>query len=211
MALQEKESRLATALWGARAAFWHWNITADVQNRSAMWFAMTGYQREEWEHDPRPWHSRLHPEDVERVERTIRDHFDGRTQSLEIEYRIRVASGEYRWFQDRGRVNEWDFQGTPTVAIGVSLDIEAQKQAELALRSSEARLETALWGAKIGLWELDFASEQTRWHNDWCERLEITGPLVGCHECGSAPNHGGVITPEQGRVTSLDKIGRAHV
>jgi PAS domain S-box-containing protein len=173
MALQEKESRLATALWGARAAFWHWNITADVQNRSAMWFAMTGYQREEWEHDPRPWHSRLHPEDVERVERTIRDHFDGRTQSLEIEYRIRVASGEYRWFQDRGRVNEWDFQGTPTVAIGVSLDIEAQKQAELALRSSEARLETALWGAKIGLWELDFASEQTRWHNDWCERLDV--------------------------------------
>ncbi|MGE0580587.1 MAG: PAS domain-containing protein [Steroidobacteraceae bacterium] len=173
VALQEKESRLATALWGARAAFWHWNITSDVQTRSAMWFAMTGYQREEWERDARPWHTRLHPEDTERVERTIRDHFEGRSQSLEIEYRIRVATGEYRWFQDRGRVNEWDFQGNPTVAIGVSLDIEAQKQAELDLRSSEARLETALWGAKIGLWELDFATEQTRWHNDWCERLDV--------------------------------------
>jgi len=45
--LQEKESKLATALWGARAAFWHWNVTSDVQARSSMWFAMTGYQREE--------------------------------------------------------------------------------------------------------------------------------------------------------------------
>lgn len=173
VALQEKEARLATALWGARAAFWHWSITSDVSVHSAMWFAMTGYQREEWEREARPWYSRLHPDDVERVERTIRDHFEGRSQSLEFEYRIRVASGEYRWVQDRGRVSEWDFQGNPTVAIGVSLDIEAQKQAELELRSSEARLETAVWGAKIGLWELDFATGQTRWHNDWCERLDL--------------------------------------
>lgn len=175
VALQEKESRLATALWGARAAFWHWNITSGVSVRSAMWFAMTGYQREEWERDARPWHSRLHPDDIERVERTIRDHFEGRTQSLEIEYRIRVASGEYRWMQDRGRVNEWDFQGNPTVAIGVSLDIESQKQAELELHTSEARLETAVWGAKIGLWELDFATGQARWYNDWCGQMDVDG------------------------------------
>ncbi|MBX3695412.1 MAG: PAS domain-containing protein [Steroidobacteraceae bacterium] len=173
VALQEKESRLATALWGARAAFWRWNITSDVQLRSAMWFAMTGYQREEWEGEARPWHSRLHPEDVAHVERTIRDHFEGRTQSLELEYRIRVASGEYRWFQDRGRVNEWDFQGNPTVAIGVSLDIESQKQAEIELLRTEGRLETALWGANIGLWELDFVSGRIRWHNDWCARLGL--------------------------------------
>lgn len=190
VSLQEKESRLATALWGARAAFWKWNITSGVSERSAMWFAMTGFQREEWEREARPWHDRLHPDDVERVERTIRDHFEGRTQSLEIEYRLRVASGEYRWFQDRGRVREWDFQGNATVAIGVSLDIEAQKQAELELRSSEARLETAVWGAKIGLWELDFASEQTRWHNDWCERLDLE-PCEGADhvQCWDARIH----------------------
>ncbi|HNR22695.1 MAG TPA: PAS domain-containing protein [Steroidobacteraceae bacterium] len=173
VALQEKESRLATALWGARAAFWQWNITSDVSARSAMWFAMTGYQREEWERETRPWHSRLHPDDAERVERTVRDHFEGRTQSLEIEYRIRVASGEYRWVQDRGRVTEWDFQGNPTIAIGVSLDIESQKQAELELRASEARLETAVWGAKIGLWEFDFETSHARWYNDWCDQVDF--------------------------------------
>lgn len=173
VALQEKESRLATALWGARAAFWHWNITSDVSTHSAMWFAMTGYQREEWEREARPWHSRLHPEDAERVERTVRDHFEGRSQTLEMEYRIRVASGGYRWIQDRGRVTEWDFQGNPTVAIGVSLDIESQKQAELKLRASEARLETAVWGAKIGLWEYDFETTHARWYNDWCDQMSF--------------------------------------
>lgn len=173
VALQEKESRLATALWGARAAFWEWNLTSDTSAMSAMWFAMTGYKREDWERETHPWRSRIHPEDLERVVRQIEDHFEGRSQLLEIEYRIRTADGRWRWIQDRGRVSEWDFDGKATVAIGVSLDIEAQKQAELELRSSEARLETALWAAKIGLWEIDFASDSTQWHNDWCQQMGI--------------------------------------
>jgi PAS domain S-box-containing protein len=173
VALQEKESRLATALWGARAAFWQWNITTDTSTRSPMWFAMTGYRREDWERESGPWNARLHPEDAERVHQAVRDHLEGRTQSLEIEYRTRIASGEYKWMQDRGRVNEWDFQGNPTVAIGVSLDIDAQKRAELVLRSTEARLETALWAAQIGLWDIDFTAGATRWHNDWCARIGL--------------------------------------
>jgi PAS domain S-box-containing protein len=173
VALAENESRLATALWGARAAFWHWNLTTDTAVRSPLWYAMTGYTRETWDAAPNPWNSRIHPEDRDLVDARIREHLEGRSQSLELEYRIRTAGGEYKWIQDRGRVTEWDFDGHPTAAIGVSLDVDREKRAELELRSSEARLETAVWGAKIGLWELEFASGRPRWHNDWCERMDL--------------------------------------
>ena len=171
--LQENESRLATALWGARAAFWQWHIPTDTTIMSPLWFAMTGYSREQWESISSPWATRVHPDDRERVTEAIRAHLRGEVQSIEMEYRIRTVSGEHKWMLMRGRVVEWDFEGKPTSAIGVSLDIDAQKHAELELLSSEARLETAVWGAGMGLWELDFRREQTRWFSDWCARLDI--------------------------------------
>ena len=34
-------------------------------------------------------------------------------------------------------------------------------------------LETAAWGAGIGLWETNFITDTTRWFNDWCDRHDI--------------------------------------
>jgi PAS domain S-box-containing protein len=173
VALQENEARLATALWGARAAFWQWHVATDVAVMSPLWFAMTGYTREEWESIPNPWTSRIHPDDRAAVQLQIRKHLSGQSTSIEAEYRIRTANGEWKWMLTRGRSVEWDFEGKATSAIGVSLDIDAQKRAERELQSSETRLETAVWGAGMGLWELDFRSENTRWYSDWCDRLDL--------------------------------------
>ena len=173
VALQENEARLATALWGARAAFWQWHVASDVAVMSPLWFAMTGYTREQWESVPNPWDSRIHPDDRAAVQLQIRKHLSGQSTSIEAEYRIRTAGGEWKWMLTRGRAVEWDFEGKATSAIGVSLDIDAQKRAERELQSSETRLETAVWGAGMGLWELDFRSENTRWYSDWCDRLDL--------------------------------------
>ena len=173
VALQENESRLATALWGARAAFWQWHFATDVAVMSPLWFAMTGYSREQWNSTPNPWLSRIHPDDRPAVQSQIRSHLTGQSTSIEVEYRIVCANGEWKWMLTRGRAVEWDFEGKATSAIGVSLDIDAQKRAERELRSSETRLETAVWGAGMGLWELDFRNENTRWYSDWCDRLEL--------------------------------------
>ena len=183
VALQENEARLATALWGARAAFWQWHIVTDTMTLSPLWFAITGYTREQWNSIPKPWTSRLHPEDRDRVSQKIRQHLEGHSQSIETEFRVRTAADDWKWMLMRGRVIEWDFDGRPTSAIGVSLDIDGQKRAELELRSSEARLETAVWGAGMGLWEIEFREECTRWFSDWCERLDLD-PCEGKNHVG---------------------------
>jgi PAS domain S-box-containing protein len=170
---QQNESRLATALWGARAAFWQIHRPSDTAVRSPLWFAMTGYSREAWEQQPQPWLSRIHPDDQPAVQRLIDEHLEGRSQYLELEYRLRCADGSWKWLMDRGRVVEWDFDGQPVAVIGVSIDIDAQKRSEMALRSTEARLETAIWGAGVGLYELDCVSGSTHWLNDWCSRFDI--------------------------------------
>ena len=173
VARSDSESRLATALWGARAAFWQWHVPSNARTSSPLWLAMTGYSRAQWDVMPNPWFSNLHPDDRERVDRQLKEHAQGERDSVEFEYRFQTAGGEYRWMQDRGRAVEWDLQGRPVLVIGVTLDIDAAKHAEAHLRSSESMLETAAWGAGIGLWETNFITDKTRWFNDWCDRHDI--------------------------------------
>ena len=173
VARSDSESRLATALWGARAAFWQWHVPSNARTASPLWLAMTGYSRAQWDAAPNPWFSNLHPEDRERVDRQLREHAQGLRDSVEFEYRFQTASGDYRWMQDRGRAVEWDLSGRPVLVIGVTLDIDAAKRAEANLASSEHMLETAAWGAGIGLWETNFLTDTTRWFNDWCQRHDI--------------------------------------
>ena len=173
VARSDSESRLATALWGARAAFWQWHVPSNARTASPLWLAMTGYSRAQWDQTQNPWFSNLHPDDRDLVDRQLREHARGDRDSVEFEYRFKTAGGDYRWMQDRGRAVEWDLQGRPVLVIGVTLDIEAAKHAEAHLRSSETMLETAAWGAGIGLWETNFATGTTRWFNDWCDRHDI--------------------------------------
>jgi PAS domain S-box-containing protein len=172
-ASKANESRLATALWGARAAFWQWHLPTDIRTMSPMWFAMTRYSREEWDKLTDPWLSRLHPEDHAPVMKAMDEYRSGVVDSLEYEYRMRVASGDWNWMLDRARAVEWDLDGNPTVIMGVSLDIDAQKRAEMALRASEVRLQTAVWVAGMGLWETDLVTNSTRWFDDWCAQYGL--------------------------------------
>jgi PAS domain S-box-containing protein len=173
VARSDSESRLATALWGARAAFWQWHVPSNARTASPLWLAMTGYSRAQWDATPNPWFNNVHPDDRESVERQLREHAQGMRDSVEFEYRFQTAASEYRWMQDRGRAVEWDLAGRPVLVIGVTLDIDVAKRAEAHLRSSEHMLETAAWGAGIGLWETNFITDTTRWFNDWCDRHDI--------------------------------------
>lgn len=173
VARTDSESRLATALWGARAAFWQWHVPSNARTASPLWLAMTGYSRAQWDAAPNPWFNNLHPEDRDCVDGQLREHAQGLRESVEFEYRFQTASGEYRWMQDRGRAVEWDLSGRPVLVIGVTLDIDAAKRAEAHVASSEHMLETAAWGAGIGLWETNFIADSTRWFNDWCDRHDI--------------------------------------
>jgi PAS domain S-box-containing protein len=194
LARSDSESRLATALWGARAAFWQWHVPSNARTASPLWLAMTGYSRAQWDAMPNPWQGNLHPDERDRVERQLQEHAQGLRDSVEFEYRFQTANGEFRWMQDRGRAVEWDLQGRPVLVIGVTLDIDAAKRAEAHLRSNEHMLETAAWGAGIGLWETNFVTDTTRWFNDWCERHDID-PCDGSGHVGRWDEH---LHPDEG-------------
>jgi PAS domain S-box-containing protein len=99
------------------------------------------------------WLELLHPEDRERTRQAWRAAVAGRSE-YEIEHRFRRFDGTYRWFKTRG-VAIRDSEGNVYKWFGTSTDITTDKQLEEELRQANERLELAVRGSYINVWELD--------------------------------------------------------
>jgi PAS domain S-box-containing protein len=86
------------------------------------------------------WYDHVLPEDRALVEQRQRDHFEGRTDYLDHEYRAQLKDGSIRWIRGRSRIIR-DQQGRPMRWIGIDWDVTERKQAEEELQQHRKHLE----------------------------------------------------------------------
>ncbi len=89
--------------------------------------------------DP-PFAGLLHPEDHARWSEMAAEIWaaaDG--EVVEQAYRLRHADGRWRWLASRATVMTRTPDGAPHLVVGAALDVTAQREADEALRASEAR------------------------------------------------------------------------
>jgi PAS domain S-box-containing protein len=103
-----------------------------------------GYAPKEYLDNPNFWRERVHPDDLQRAEREIRDLLKNGKHALE--YRFRRKDGSYCWVNDEQRVIR-DENGEPVEIVGSWSDITARKQAEEAEDAARRRLSTLLKSA----------------------------------------------------------------
>ena len=95
-----------------------------------------GYDADEFVSKPAFWVERIHPEDKERILKSLSDIFEKGSHSYE--YRFLHKDGTYRWMLDTMRLVH-DDKGNPADIIGNWMDISARKRIENALRESEEK------------------------------------------------------------------------
>ncbi len=91
---------------------------------------------EQWGYAVTQWYDReirfadlIHPDDLPTVEREVEDYLARGIRQYRQEYRLRMADGEYRWFEDVTRVHV-DAQGRALSLDGVVTDIQDRHEIE---------------------------------------------------------------------------------
>ncbi len=99
------------------------------------------------------WTEGVHPEDLERCLAVYLGAFE-RREPFSMEYRLRHASGEYRWIQDDGSPR-FDEEGRFLGYIGHCLDISSRKHLEQEILERERYLRAILETTQDGCWVID--------------------------------------------------------
>ena len=113
--------------------------------------------------NPRSFLESIQSHDREQVRAVLESHRTG--LPFDHEYRIMRPDGVVRWIWDRGFPVR-DKTGQITHYVGVAIDITERKQAEEALRESEAGLAAAQRIAHIGSWHWNVQTDTARWSDE---------------------------------------------
>lgn len=129
------KDRLDRAMAAGNLAWWEMELPSgdvDFNERKAK---MLGYSPKIFKHYT-DFTDLLHPEDHDRAMIAMRDHLEGNAPNYEVEYRIKMKSGDYKWFRDVGRITEKDKDIDYKKITGIVIDIDKRKKAEIQLRDA---------------------------------------------------------------------------
>ena len=105
---------------------WDWNLDSGRIYYCPRWASMLGLAPEEISNEPGAWLSRVHPQDIGPLRNALQAHRDGKTETFEMEYRIRCKDGAFRWMASKG-VAFRDAAGKAIRMAGSQTDIHEMK------------------------------------------------------------------------------------
>ena len=106
--LRKAEKRFSLALEGAEMGLWDWDMINNKVYFSKLWKSMLGYGENEIENSFEGWKKLWHEEDVQKIEKAIKDYLDGKTENkkqlLEMDsYPWQLVKAERRYSLSMGR------------------------------------------------------------------------------------------------------------
>lgn len=179
LALRESEARFREIAEAVPVVFFVYS--ADLSQslyKSPQSEKIWSYTAEEFRRKPDLWKDTIHPEDLPRV---LQAAARATQEAQQITYRIFHRGGRLRWLRTSCRpiLNE---QQEVIRIVGITEDITEQKEAELALQESEARLRAILDGIPFSIFLKDLEGRylhvnKTYLQQRGCKAEELFGKL----------------------------------
>ena len=138
--VKQSEQRLSLALWGSQNEFWDWDLDAKTLYKSGV-----SSRNNETEivrnFDFEQLKSVIHPDDFEHVHHCYIQHINNESDFLQIRYRKRDNSGQWRWFRGRAKAVSRDSLGYAQRIVGTIENVNALVEAEIELQQLNEQLE----------------------------------------------------------------------
>ena len=139
--LKIQERKLALVIESTGLGIWEWYIQTGETIFNQRWANIIGYTLEELSPvSIDTWITHAHPDDLERSNHLLAEHWAGKTAYYVFEARIKHKKGHWIWVCDVGQVIDWQSDGLPERMIGTHRDITEKKQAQIALCAANKQL-----------------------------------------------------------------------
>lgn len=159
--------QLEWVLESSQDAFWDYDLSTGRVYRNPRWRAVLGYTEATVASTEQDFLDLIHPDDLPTLTESLQAvHTPHHPGFVQVEYRIRSASGEWHWFLDRAKIVERNEQGLPVRIVGTATDISERRRVEEALKRSERLFRQSQDVAGVGGWELDIATRAVYWTHE---------------------------------------------
>lgn len=150
--LEANEARWNLALDGAQIGVFDIDLLTKTSVVSDSWRKLMRIPLDATDVDTQSlFLSRIHPDDIEILQKADEDCINGKTDRSVAEYRMRFPDGEVRWMKSDAVVVERDNDGQALRFIGAQTDLTELRNAENALHASRERFELVVQQAPVGM------------------------------------------------------------
>jgi len=118
------------------------------------------------------WFDCVHPEDLQHCLNIYLNSF-AEQGSFSMEFRLKSAYDEYRWFLDNG-IPRFTSDGTFIGYIGTLADITEIKNAKKALLDSNWRISNIIDSTHVGTWEWNVQTGEAIFNQEWAKMIGYT-------------------------------------
>jgi PAS domain S-box-containing protein len=160
-ALAERDAQLALAGKVALVGSFAFDLATGMMQVSQGYAAIHGLPEGSVEASRSDWRTRVHPDDLQRLDIHLEQALSERRRDHYCEYRIFLGGGEIRWIESRSLIS-YDRDGVAQRIVGTNIDVTERKQNEVALAESEVRLADALAAGQVIAFEWNAVTGQSR-------------------------------------------------
>lgn len=140
---------------------WQYNYITGENIFSQSNATMIGYTLEELQNMGEYfWLDLIHPDDIDNVQRTIKEHIASKSSSFSYKFRMKHKQGHWIWVLDIGSIMSYTADGQPEWMGGIHYGVTSKNKDRLLVQHYRELLDEINEAAEIGVWEIDMETNQ---------------------------------------------------